>query len=200
MYDFLRFLPENLSDLGFKSYVFMLEKPGGCGIVIKADSPRELRKKLRNVKRRAIVGVVGKEAVCREAVMRRRVDVILDWEDRELDYATLKLAAEKDVAIELGLSKFLRTEGYKRMHLFEKLRKEIMVIKKFDVPFIVTTAAENQWELRTRKQVENFFKFFDAEISKARHYAERLVRRYFDDRYIMDGFEIESFSNSVDIN
>jgi hypothetical protein len=25
MYDFLRFLPENLPDLGFKSYVFMLE-------------------------------------------------------------------------------------------------------------------------------------------------------------------------------
>ena len=115
MYDFLRFLPENLSDLGFKSYVFMLEKPGGCGIVIKADSPRELR-------------------------------------------------------------------------------KEIMVIKKFDVPFIVTTAAENQWELRTRKQVESFFKFFGAEIPKARNYAERLVRRYFDDRYIMDGFEIDSFS------
>ncbi|AAB88939.1 MULTISPECIES: RNase P subunit p30 family protein [Archaeoglobus] len=196
MYDFLRFFPENLPDLGFKSYVFMLEKPKGCGIVIRANSPEELRKKLRGVKRRAIVGIIGKEAVCREAVMRRRVDVILDWEDRELDYATLKLAAEKDVAIELSLSKFLRTEGYKRMHLFERLRQEIMVIRKFDVPFIVTTAAENQYELRTRKQVETFFKFFGAEIPKARLYAQRLVRRYFDENYIMDGFEVEQLSNS----
>jgi len=196
MYDFLRFLPRYLPDLGFKSYVFMLEKPEGCGIIIKADSPEDLRKKLRNVRRKAIVGVVGSEAVCREAVMRRRVDLILDWEERELDYATLKLAAEKDVAIELGLSKFLRTEGYKRMHLFDKLRQEIMIIKKLEVPFIVTTAAENQYELRTRKQVEIFFKFFGAEITKARYYAERLVRRYFDDKYIMDGFEIESLLDS----
>uniref|UniRef100_A0A7C3REP7 Ribonuclease P protein component 3 n=1 Tax=Archaeoglobus fulgidus TaxID=2234 RepID=A0A7C3REP7_ARCFL len=196
MYDFLRFLPRYLPDLGFKSYVFMLEKPEGCGIIIKADSPEDLRKKLRNVRRKAIVGVVGSEAVCREAVMRRRVDLILDWEERELDYATLKLAAEKDVAIELGLSKFLRTEGYKRMHLFDKLRQEIMIIKKLEVPFIVTTAAENQYELRTRKQVESFFKFFGAEITKARYYAERLVRRYFDDKYIMDGFEVESLLDS----
>jgi len=196
MYDFLRFLPRYLPDLGFKSYVFMLEKPEGCGIIIKADSPEDLRKKLRNVRRKAIVGVVGSEAVCREAVMRRRVDLILDWEERELDYATLKLAAEKDVAIELGLSKFLRTEGYKRMHLFDKLRQEIMIIKKLEVPFIVTTAAENQYELRTRKQVESFFKFFGAEITKARYYAERLVRRYFDDKYIMDGFEVESLPDS----
>uniref|UniRef100_A0A7C2NFN1 Uncharacterized protein n=1 Tax=Archaeoglobus fulgidus TaxID=2234 RepID=A0A7C2NFN1_ARCFL len=134
MYDFLRFLPRYLPDLGFKSYVFMLEKPESCGIIIKADSPEDLRKKLRNVRRKAIVGVVGSEAVCREAVMRRRVDLILDWEERELDYATLKLAAEKDVAIELGLSKFLRTEGYKRMHLFDKLRQEIMIIKKAGSP------------------------------------------------------------------
>jgi len=196
MYDFLRFLPRYLPDLGFKSYVFMLEKPESCGIIIKADSPEDLRKKLRNVRRKAIVGVVGSEAVCREAVMRRRVDLILDWEERELDYATLKLAAEKDVAIELGLSKFLRTEGYKRMHLFDKLRQEIMIIKKLEVPFIVTTAAENQYELRTRKQVESFFKFFGAEITKARYYAERLVRRYFDDKYIMDGFEVESLLDS----
>ncbi len=195
MYDFLRFFPENLPDLGFKSYVFMLEKPEGCGIIVRADSPKELRKKLRGVRKRAIVGVIGSEAVCREAVMRRRVDVILDWDDRELDYATLKLAAEKDVAIELGLSKFLRTEGYKECTSYEKLRQESRVIRKFDVPFIVTSAAENFYELRTRKQVETFFSFFGAEIPKARFYAERLVRRYFDENYIMDGFEIEPYSN-----
>lgn len=193
MYDFLRFVPENLMDLGFKSYIFMLEKPGICGgVVVKAENPDDLRKKLRKVRKNIIVGVTGNEAVCREAVMRRKVDLILDSDNRQLDYATIKLAAEKDVAIELGLAKFIRNKGLSRMQLFERLCDEVRVIKKFDVPFVVTTAAENVYEMRTRRQVENFFSFFGCEIVKARQHATRLVRKYYDTRFIMDGFEIEA--------
>ncbi len=193
MYDFLRFVPENLMDLGFKSYIFMLEKPGiWGGVVVKAENPDELRKKLRKVRRNTIVGVIGNEAVCREAVMRRKVDLILDSDNRQLDYATIKLAADKDVTIELGMAKFIRNKGLSRMQLFERLHDEVRVIKKFDVPFVVTTAAENMYEIRTRKQVENFFSFFGCEIVKARQHATRLIRKYYDTRFIMDGFEIEA--------
>lgn len=193
MYDFLRFVPENLMDLGFKSYIFMLEKPGICGgVVVKAENPDELRKKLRKVRRNTIVGVIGNEAVCREAVMRRKVDLILDSDNRQLDYATIKLAAEKDVTIELSMAKFIRNKGLSRMQLFERLYDEVRVIKKFDVPFVITTAAENMYEMRTRRQVENFFSFFGCEIVKARQHATRLIRKYYDTRFIMDGFEIEA--------
>lgn len=189
----MRFVPENLMDLGFKSYIFMLEKPGICsGVVVKAENPDDLRKKLRKVRKNIIVGVTGNEAVCREAVMRRKVDLILDSDNRQLDYATIKLAAEKDVAIELSLAKFIRNKGLSRMQLFERLCDEVRVIKKFDVPFVVTTAAENVYEMRTRRQVENFFSFFGCEIVKARQHATRLVRKYYDTRFIMDGFEIEA--------
>jgi ribonuclease P/MRP protein subunit RPP1 len=78
------------------------------------------------------------------------------------------------------------------MQLFERLCDEVRVIKKFDVPFVVTTAAENVYEMRTRRQVENFFSFFGCEIVKARQHATRLVRKYYDTRFIMDGFEIEA--------
>ena len=193
MYDFMRFVPRNLPDLGFKSYVFMLEKPTVCGgQIVKAESVEELRKKLRKIKKNVIVGVIGNESVCREAVMRRKVDVLLDSDDRQLDYATLKLASQKDVTIELGLAKFIRNTGIKRMLLFERLYDEIRVIKKFDTPFIITTAAESEYEMRTRWQVENFFSFFGCDIIKARQYATRLVRRYYDKHFIMDGFEIEA--------
>ncbi len=191
MYDFLRFVPENLPDLGFKGYVFFAEN--GCARVVKASSAKELREKLRRVRSDVIVGVVAETPeVCREAVMRKKVDVLLDSEGRELDYATIMLAAEKDVVIELGLAKFLRCSGARRMKLFERLRDEVRVIKKFDTPFVVTSAAENFWEMRSRKQVEVFFSFFGCDLQKARFYAERLVRRYYDPSYIMDGFEIEA--------
>ncbi len=193
MYDFLRFFPSNLPDLGFKSYVFLSEKlRNGCGLIIKASSVKELRDKLRKVRSDTIVGVESSDVtVCREAVMRKKVDILLDSDRRELDYATIKLAAEKDVAIELGLAKFIRSRGLRRMKLFETLYDEIRIINKFDTPFIVTTAAEKFSELRTRKQVETFFAFFGCDIQKARRHAERIVRRYYDPSYVMDGFEIE---------
>jgi ribonuclease P/MRP protein subunit RPP1 len=123
--------------------------------------------------------------------MRRKVDILLDGLDRRLDYATVMLAAEKDVAIELGLSKFLKKYGIRRMRLFEELYDEIRVINKFDTPFIITSAAESIYDMRTRIQIENFFSFFGADILKARFYAERLIRRYYDPKYVMDGFEVE---------
>ncbi|WP_202319277.1 RNase P subunit p30 family protein [Archaeoglobus neptunius] len=196
MYDFLRFIPRNLMNLGFRGYVFMLEDPNSCGVVVKANTPDELRKKLKKIKGEKIVGVTGSESVCKEAVMRRKVDMILDHDDRQLDYATIKLAAEKDVLIELGIAKFIRNRGYRRMQLFERLREEVTVINKFDVPFVVTTAAENEYEMRTRKQVETFFSFFGCNIVKARHNAARLLRKYYDNHFIMDGFEIEDSTES----
>lgn len=210
MYDFLRFVPENFPDLGFKGYVLMLDESYGVarervegvegveredvlkGIIIKAENGDELKKKLRKVRKDIIVGVVGDEEVYREAVMRRKVDMILDHDKRQIDFSTLKLAAEKDVTVELGLAKFIRNSGYERMKLFERLYDEVRVIKKFDVPFVVTTAAESFYELRTKKQVENFFSFFGCDIVKARQHATRLVRKYSDPSYIMDGFEIEA--------
>ncbi|MET1124093.1 MAG: RNase P subunit p30 family protein [Archaeoglobaceae archaeon] len=190
MHDFIRFFPERLEDLGFRSYVIFAEN--GCAVAIDAESPEELRKKLRKVREDVLVGVIGRNrSVCREAVMRKKVDVLLDCDERELDYGTIKLAAEKDVTIELGMSKFLRARGLRRAKLFDQLREEVRIIRKFDAPFVVTTAAESVWELRSRKQVETFFAFFGCDIGKARGYAERLVRRYFDPNYIMDGFEVE---------
>ncbi len=193
MYDFLRFVPDYLPDLGFKSYVFLSENLKSCGIIVRASTVKELREKLRKIRKNTIVAVLADDpGVCREAVMRKKVDILLDSELRELDYATIKLAAEKDVTIELGLAKFIRNSGLKRMRLFEKLYDEIRVINKFDTPFIVSSAAENFKELRTRKQIETFFRFFGCDIIKARYYAERIVRRYYDPNYVMNGFEIES--------
>ncbi|MCS7121346.1 MAG: hypothetical protein NZ895_01910 [Archaeoglobaceae archaeon] len=188
MFDFIRFTPTDLPDLGFKSYVIF---DGKCAIALTANNAKELREKLKKIKDNILVGVVGKNPeVCREAIMRKKVDILLDCIERELDYATIKLAAEKDVTIELGLSKFLKSNRSERLKLFDALRTEIKVINKFDTPFVVSSAAENMWEMRTRKQIEMFFSFFGCNILKARKSAERVVRRYFDKNYIMDGFEI----------
>ena len=199
MFDFIRFYPRDLPELGFKGYVVLTEKPrneGYDGYLITANSVEELRNKLRRVPENRIVAVYSDNlSVCKEAVMRKKVDILADGLNRKLDYATIMLASEKDVAIELSLLKFLITRGIRRMKLFEELKDEIRIINKFDTPFIISSGATDLYGIRTKKQIEVFFKFFGADIKKAKYYAERIVRRYYDPNYIMDGFEIETVSH-----
>lgn len=193
MFDFVRFSPPKL-ELGFKDFVVLSEKPpkeGYYGYIVKAENSKELREKLKEIGN-SIVAVKCPSKLCREAVMRRKVDIILDSEERELDYATIKLASEKDVAIEFGLSKFLTTKGLRRSALFARLMQEARVVKKFGTPFIISSSAENIYQLRSKRQIEAFFSHFGFDVKKSRFFAERLVRRYFDESYVMDGFVIES--------
>lgn len=190
MFDFVRFSPPKI-DLGFRGFVVLSERPAGegfHGLIVRASSAKELREKLKEAGN-TIVAVDCTD--WKEAVMRKKVDILLDNETRSLDYATIKLAREKDVAIEFGLSKFIKTKGLKRSALFSRLRKEIRVVKKFDTPFLITSSAENIYQLKTRKQIETFFSFFGLSVKKASFFAERIVKRYYDEKYVMDGFFIE---------
>ncbi len=197
MFDFIRFYPRDLPNLGFKGYVVLAENPkneGYDGYLIIANSVKELREKLRRVPEGKIVAVYSENlSVCKDAVMRKKVDILLDGVNRKLDYATIMLAAEKDVAIELSLSKFLVTKGLRRVKLFEELKDEIRVINKFETPFVISSGASDFYGIRTKKQIETFFSFFGVDVKKAEYYAERIVRRYYDPSYVMNGFEIESF-------
>ncbi|AEA47057.1 RNase P subunit p30 family protein [Archaeoglobus veneficus] len=211
--DFVRFTPSVGKEWGYDAYVVFEEERGEDeekrvpktlasqtgvkliqGVTIRAENIPELQSKLRKVKRDegVVVGVLSSEVkVNREAVMRRKVDILLDSPERRLDYATVMLAAEKDVIIEVSLSKFLSTKGIRRMRLFEETAQLLQVIRKFDAPFALTTAASTFYGLRQRKQVEDFFAFIGADVERARYYISRLLRRLTDERYIMDGLEIE---------
>lgn len=192
MFDFVRFSPPKI-DLGFEGFVILSENPpeeGYCGYIVRAKNQKELREKLRSLKN-SIVAVECSSEICKEAVMRKKVDIILDGENRVLDYTTIKLAREKDVAIEFGLSKFLTSKGLRRSSLFARLKEEARIVKKFNTPFLISSSAENVYQLRSRKQIETFFAYFGLDIKKARFFAERILRRYYDERYVMDGFVIE---------
>jgi len=190
MFDFVRFQPPKI-DLGFEGFVVLSENPvkeGLYGYIVRASNAKELKQKLKRLEN-AIVAVHCPD--WKYAVMRKKVDILLDSDDRVLDYATIKLAKEKDVAIEFGLSKFLKSKGLKRSELFSRLKEEARIVKKFGTPFLITSSAENLYQLRSRKQIEAFFSFFGLSVEKARFFAERIVRRYYDENYVMDGFIIE---------
>jgi len=200
--DFLRFTPDRefLISLGFDNAVVFADagvsKETNHGYVrgeiIRPESAEDLRKKLRKVSKKSVVGVESSSIpINREAVTRRRVDVILDFAGRRIDYVTVKLAAEKDVVIEICLSKFLLTRGARRMRLLRETEELIRIINKFDTPFVITSGATNIYEMRSARQLKDFFSFLGAEIKKAEKHAEILFRKYADANFIMNGLEIE---------
>jgi len=196
--DFIRFNPDGRAyELGYDRFVVFTEDPESLpegvlkGYIVRAEGSRELVEKLREAEDDWLVGVVGSLKVLKSAVMRRRVDLILDFPERELDYVTVKMAREKDVAIEISMSKFLRSRGVARVKLIEETAELIRVINKFDTPFVITSAASNFYEMRPRRQMLEFFKILGADVERGEYWMERLIRRYTDPYYIMDGLEIE---------
>ena len=188
--DFVRFKPSITYD--YDNFVVFSEKPLNNrflkGYIIKARSSKEVLEKLRRAKKDWFVGVIGDLNVLKYAVMRWRVDLILDFDGRILDYALIKMAKDKDVAIEFSFRRFLRCRD--RSKLFEEVVETFKIIKKFDTPFILTSGAENDYELRPKRQILEFFEYLGADVERAEHWMRRLVRRYTDSNYIMDGLEI----------
>lgn len=205
--DFVRFDPPLLGDLlGVEDFVVFTEKseklgkqeksetsgrPAGAGYLLKCDDVGQLLSELKKAKNNWLIGVMsGNIKVNKEAVMRKKVDVLLDSPERRIDYATLKLAGEKDVAIELAISKFLNSWGLKRTKIFEETLQTIKLIKKFDVPFVLTSGANKWYELRTKRQIYEFFSFLGADEAKEQHCMKNLMRRFTDPDYIAEGLEI----------
>lgn len=191
MIDFIRFDYRGEIDFGFKSYVVFGEETEsnvqGCMIV--AENTKELREKLRRA--RGFVGVASeKPEVNRYAVMRKKVDVLLDFPGRKLDYPTFKLAREKDVLIEVSLFTLMKLSRVKRVKLAEELRTMFRVIEKFDTPFILTSGAHDLYGMRKIGQIYDVFSYLGANVERAGYWTERLYRRFFDENYIMDGVDV----------
>ncbi|MFO7967375.1 MAG: RNase P subunit p30 family protein [Archaeoglobaceae archaeon] len=202
--DFVRFNPPAIGDLlQVEDFVVFTqkpekpeeEKPEGSGEIggylLECDEVGQLLSGLKKVRKNRLVGVMSSNIkVNKEAVMRKKVDVLLDFPERRIDYATLKLAGEKDVVIELAISKFLNSWGLKRTKIFEETIQTINVINKFDVPFVLTSGANKWYELRSKRQIYEFFSSLGAREKKEQDFMKNLIRRFTDPDHIAEGLEI----------
>jgi len=191
--DFVRFSPpEKIKKiLGLEKLLVFSEDSEKLRL-IKCETAKELISGLKKSKK-GLTGVLSSDIkVNREAIMRKKVDLLLDSAERKIDYASLKLASEKDVTIEISLYKFLESSGLRRMKLFEETVEILKLVNKFGTPFVLTSGAERVNHLRPVRQINDFFSFLGADIKKSEFFKERLLRRLEDEFYIADDFEIES--------
>jgi ribonuclease P/MRP protein subunit RPP1 len=201
--DILRLRPDEkfLTAMGFDSCIFFTRDPSILerepedfifpAYVIECSSVNELKKGLKTAKKEWIVGVLSSDtSVIREAISRKKVDMLLDPPKNSIDYTSMKLAAEKDVAVELSLSRFLKIKGLKRMRSFEYANDVIMAAKKHSTPLIFSSGATIEADMRPFRQLRDFFGFIGGDFQSSILNLRRIIRRYFDQDYLMDGLEI----------
>jgi ribonuclease P/MRP protein subunit RPP1 len=167
------------------------------GTVIEATTPRELKEKLNRVDGEKIVGVKGPLEVNRAAVEDRRVDLILDHNNRDLDYVTLKMASKKRIFISISIRKLIVNTGLKRVREIEKTRETVKVIRKFNTPFLLTSGAINPMELRPFRQVVDLSSLYGIDEKMAMEgltiNPANLIRKKFDPSYVIDGVILEDW-------
>ncbi len=130
-------------------------------------TPRELLRLLRRVRRRfEVVSVMcGSKAVARQAAKDRRVDLlsfsVTNLHRRFFDQAEAELASKALSGFEIDMTPLLEQTGLQRVYLISRLRREVGVAKKFDVPIIISSGASKPDQLRSPRDCAALASLFD---------------------------------------
>ena len=115
---------------------------------------KELLRDLRRVRRKfEIVSVTCiSKRVARQAAKDRRVDLLTfpttERQQRFFDRAEAELVSEASSSLEIEMSPLLSLGRYPRIRLLSRLRREVEIAEKFDVPIILSSGAAHKHLLR----------------------------------------------------
>ncbi|MDH5267331.1 MAG: hypothetical protein OEW62_06585 [Candidatus Bathyarchaeota archaeon] len=119
------------------------------------NTPHELLLDLRRFRRRfEIVSVTcNSKSVARQAAKDRRVDLLsfpaTNLRKRFFDYAEAELASKALSSLEIDMAPLLSLKGFSRIRLLSRLRKEVVIAKRFGVPVILSSGAKDPYLMRS---------------------------------------------------
>ena len=128
-------------------------------VFLKADDWGELKRKIRENREEADVLAFrgGDEELNRKACESSKLDVLLHPEknrkDSGLNHVMAEAAAENNVTIGLDFTQ-LKNSGKKRMHILAHWRKNLKLCEKYDTPYLITTGAEEKYQLRGPRELK----------------------------------------------
>jgi len=141
---------------------------------LEPSNTTELIRSLRLLRRQVEVISVKclSKSVARQAAKDRRVDVLsfspLDVRKRFFDSAEAELASKTQVSLEFDLAPLLYLHGYRRIRLLSKLREEAFIAKKFNIPIILSSGANNAGLLRKPEDYASLGYLFGLDLNDAK--------------------------------
>ena len=128
-------------------------------VFLEADDWGELKRKIRKNREEADILVFkgGDEELNRKACETSKLDIILHPEknrkDSGLNHVMAEAAAENNVAIGLDFTQ-LEDSGKSRMHVLAHWGKNLKLCEKYDTPYLMTTTAEELYQLRGPRELK----------------------------------------------
>jgi len=154
-------------------------KDAKIGFVARVDfapkTPGELLQDLRRFRRRfEILSVTcTSKGVARQAAKDRRVDLLsfpaTDIHKRFFDRAEAELASKALSGLEIEMAPLLSLSGSSRIRLLSRLRREVAIAKRFNVPVVISSGAMNEYLMRSPHDYAALATLFDMPLPYALH-------------------------------
>jgi len=136
-------------------------------------TPHELLQHLRHFRRKfEIISVTcTSKGIARQAAKDRRVDLLsfsaTDLRKRFFDSAEAELASKALSCLEIEMAPLLSLNGFSRVHLLSRLRREVAIAKEFKVPVAISSGATNEYFLRGPHEYAALTTLFDMPLPSA---------------------------------
>lgn len=128
------------------------------GVELNVDNASKLHGLIGKYRKMVDVIIVhgGSESINRAAVENSNVDVLSNFgslKDNGFNHVLAKSANENDVAISFDLGDIISYRGGRRVKALSNFRKDLKLVRKYDVPFLLTSNARSCYDLRAPQEL-----------------------------------------------
>ncbi|WP_423793395.1 ribonuclease P protein component 3 [Methanocaldococcus indicus] len=133
-----------------------------CGVKIRAEKKKELRKKVKKFRDKCHIVMVegGNLDINRYAVEMHDVDILstpeLNRLDSGIDHVLARFASEHRVAIEINFGYLLKKDAYERARQLIFFRRNLKLAKKYDTPVVVSTDCYDKYTIKNSYDIRAF--------------------------------------------
>ncbi len=123
------------------------------GVEIRAASVGELTRLIRNFRPKVDLLAVhgGNEMIDRAALDNKNVDMLSH--PGRMNHIMMKLAAQKEIAIEFNLFDLIHGEGKVRSRSLFTMRENLKLARKYNVQAVLTGGASSIYEVRAPMEI-----------------------------------------------
>ncbi|MEZ5336155.1 MAG: ribonuclease P protein component 3 [Methanolobus sp.] len=128
------------------------------GVELKNDNASKLHGQVGKFRKNADIIVVhgGSESINRAAVENSNVDILSGFgsmKDNGLNHVLARSASDNNVSISFDLVEIISHKGGRRVRALSNFRKDLKLVRKYDVPFILTANARSVYDLRAPREL-----------------------------------------------
>ncbi len=185
------------------------------GAEINAEIPGEIQKRSRSALEYADIILVsgGGEGINRAASECWEIDILchpektaekdrMDYKSSGINQTIAKFMSERFIAIEINFSEILNSGGILRSQILGRMRQNLVLAKKYNIPVIITSGAKDIYGLRAPRELIAFGISLGMDGNYAKNCVEKtpelIIKKAMDRKnpnVIMKGLEVVSWGN-----